>query len=300
LNPIQLLLNSVIDYAGLFPPASMSMAQAAADYADYRTGEFSWALGRFVIPVSRLTELEPYIEKLPQRQTIGWRLSALGSFDVKSDLREINDFNRRHVARVGPGSQSAMIDTIELKADSVEAIDWYLEAIPDRFQTYVEIPVAGDARALIDAVGARGGRAKVRAGGVTPEVFPTPAQLAVFVLLCVDAGIRFKATAGLHHALRSMHPLTYEPSAPSGMMHGFLNVLIASAFAYAGADAAAIEAILEEKTIEAFKFESAGVQWRNLRVSSLQMRTMRERLFESFGSCSFEEPTSEMKALGLL
>jgi hypothetical protein len=297
LNPVRLLLNSVIDYAGLFPPANLGMAEAVANYSDYRAGEFSWALGRFIVPVSRLTEFESCLEelRLPLQHANGWHLSVLGSPDVKSDLRRIDDFNLRHSAQT-----AVMIDSIELRPDSAEAIDRLLNVMPGRFQTYLEIPVAGDTREMIAAVAERGGRAKVRTGGVAPEAFPAPAQLAGFIQLCVEAGIRFKATAGLHHPLRSIHPLTYEPSGPVGMMHGFLNLLIASALAYAGADVEATEAILQEETIEAFAFDGAGIHWRDLHVGRRLLRNMRERLFVSFGACSFQEPTSETNALNLL
>ncbi len=46
------LLSGLIDYAGLFPPAAVSMADAVANYAAYRTSADAWALGRFVLPVT--------------------------------------------------------------------------------------------------------------------------------------------------------------------------------------------------------------------------------------------------------
>ncbi len=47
------LLSELIDYAGLFPPAALSMPEAVSNYADYRQGDFNWILGRFVLPVTR-------------------------------------------------------------------------------------------------------------------------------------------------------------------------------------------------------------------------------------------------------
>jgi hypothetical protein len=153
---------------------------------------------------------------------------------------------------------------------------------------------------LLAAIARVGGRAKVRTGGVTPEVFPSSAQLARFILDCVRAQTPFKATAGLHHALRSLHPLTDEPQSFSAMMHGCLNLLAASAFAYAGADAGMIEAILEENSIEPFKFEEEGMICRGRRFDNNLLREVRNGLFLSFGSCSFQEPIFELKTLGVL
>jgi hypothetical protein len=281
-------MDSVIDYAGLFPPAGLEMAEAIRNYANYRTGEWSWALGRFIVPISRLAEMQSCFGELPQN----WHLSALGSADPESDLKPIADFNRRH--------PSFAIDSVELKTQSVEEIDHALQVFADRFRIFFEIPVADNARPLLAAIARGGGRAKVRTGGVKPEMFPPTAQLAGFILDCVKAQTPFKSTAGLHHALRSLHPLTYEPQSPSTMMYGFLNLLAASAFAYSGADAGTIEAILEENSIESFRFGEGGMIWRGRRLDNNLLREMRKSLLLSFGSCSFEEPICEMKALGAL
>ena len=67
----------------------------------------------------------------------------------------------------------------------------------------------------LDAVAELGLRAKVRCGGA---VVPSDAELAGFVRGCRERGLVFKATAGLHHAVRSNGE------------HGFLNLLAAVIF----------------------------------------------------------------------
>ncbi len=300
MNSIRLLLNSVIDYAGLFPPASLGMAESVHNYAGYRNGELSWTLGRFIVPVSRLDEFEACIAEmqLPRHEGRLWRLSALGGADPKADLEHIIDFNRRHGK--SPDAAAAVIDAIEWKVHRAAEIERRMIICSERLANYYEIPLSDDAAEWIAAVARTGGRAKVRAGGLTPQMFPSPGQLAGFILLCVEARVPFKATAGLHHPLRSIYPLTYEPSSPAGMMHGFLNVLLASAFAHAGADVKTVEAILREESIEAFTFDDDGLRWRDQMLTDCQLLKMREQLFVAFGACSFQEPTSELKALKLL
>jgi len=288
LTSIRLLVNSVIDYAGLFPPAGLEMAEAIRNYSQYEAGEWSWALGRFIVPISRLPEMQSRFAGLRQN----WHLSVLVGADPRSDLELLADFNRRHA--------SFVIDSVEMKTQSVEEINQAQKLFPNRFRIFFEIPIADSPRPLLAAIARRGGRAKVRTGGVTPEMFPSTAQLARFILDCVKAQTPFKATAGLHHALHSLHPLTDAPQSPSAVMHGFLNLLAASAFAYAGADAGIIEAILEENSIEPFKFEEGGMIWRGRRFDNNLLREVRNGLFLSFGSCSFREPIFEMKALGVL
>lgn len=293
LNPVRLLLNSVIDYAGIYPPSSLDMAEAVHNYANYLAGEWAWILGRFIAPLSRLAELDECLSKA--RPPRAWHISVLGGSDPQADLELITGYNRRHAAE----SCSPVIDVIELKVDSVVQIDRALSVFSPRFQLFLEIPISGGARELIAAAGKRG-CAKVRTGGITPELFPSTTELADFILLCAETRTPFKATAGLHHPLRSAYPLTYEKSSPLGTMHGFLNVLIASAFACDGADFKILNAVLDERTVDAFTFDDSGIGWQDRKIGNARIREMRERLFLSFGSCSFQEPVSESKALGIL
>ena len=54
------------------------------------------------------------------------------------------------------------------------------------------------------------------------------ADVVRFIRRCIEADVRFKATAGLHHPLRAEFPLTYDAGAPVGAMFGYLNVFLAA------------------------------------------------------------------------
>ncbi|MDT7563492.1 MAG: hypothetical protein QOG76_2116, partial [Pseudonocardiales bacterium] len=43
-------------------------------------------------------------------------------------------------------------------------------------------------------------------GGIRAELYPDEAELAAAIRAVVGAGVSFKATAGLHHALRNTDP----------------------------------------------------------------------------------------------
>lgn len=51
-------------------------------------------------------------------------------------------------------------------------------------------------------------QAKFRTGWMSAEQYPDDAGLASAIRAVVDAGVPFKATAGLHHAVRSIDPET--------------------------------------------------------------------------------------------
>src|ERR1019366_5198237 len=103
----------------------------------------------------------------------------------------------------------------------------------------------------------------MRTGGVTAEGFPKAEDISQFIFECAEQGVHFKATAGLHHAIRSENRFTYEKDSPSGWMHGFLNVLLASGMALAGGSPEQITEILEEKDARALRFEEDGVRWKD-------------------------------------
>jgi hypothetical protein len=295
MSALQALLRESIDYAGLFPPAGLGMGQAVANYASYRTGPHAWALGRFVVPAGRLGELEQATDGVqpPDR----WRIAALLGADPARELEAIGEFNWPHVT---DGAGVATVDVVEAKADSPEAVEQLLSRVPSDLQPYIEIPVARDPAPLAAAVAKAGGRLKVRTGGITADAFPAAADLVRFLRAARDAGVPFKATAGLHHPLRAEYRLTYEPGSACGTMFGFLNLFLAAAFVGAGLDDAAAEELLEERDRTAFHFDADSVEWRGQRLDLDRIRRTRESAFISFGSCSFVEPIEDLRSLGLL
>ena len=160
---------------------------------------------------------------------------------------------------------------------------------------YCEVPLAK--LTMLDDVKKSACFAKVRCGGLTPEAIPSTADLSAFIARCAALKLPFKATAGLHHPVRSIQPLTYETDAPRAMMHGFLNVLLASSFAWHGE--ANIEAIISETDPTAFRFDERA-HWRQSSLSHKQIQDARLNFVHAIGSCSFDEPVHDLQALGLL
>jgi hypothetical protein len=299
MNAIRTLLNMSIDYAGLFPPAGLDMAIAVSNYAQYRAGPSAWALGRFVVPASRLSEFEfaaePHLPRAPG--ALSWQLGVLAGPDLGSDLEQIGELNGRHAH---PGAAGAKADTLEAKATSEAGVEEIMRRIPPGLQAYIEIPIDHDPSGLVAAIGRLGGRAKVRTGGVTKEAFPRTADLMRFVQECVRAGVPFKATAGLHHPLRGEYRLTYAPDSPRSIMFGFLNLLLATAVLRAGLDQTEAMGLLEEKSPEAFQVDEGGIGWRGRRLDLKTLEDARRDGMISFGSCSFTEPIADLEALHLL
>lgn len=298
MSALQALLRDSVDYAGLFPPAGLGMTEVVANYASYRAGPYGWALGRLVVPVSRLSELEAAAGALPPRSPAApWRVAGLLGADSGSGLDAIGEFNCRHAAE---GAGAVTVDVVEGKADTPDAAARLLERVPKYLQPYIEIPVSRDPAPLVSSVAAAGGRLKVRTGGVTADAFPTAADLVRFIRTSHDAGVAFKATAGLHHPLRAEYRLTYEPGSACGTMFGFLNLFLATALVAAGADDREAALLLEERDPRSFRFDNDGIEWRDRRLDLEAIRRARHSGIVSCGSCSFTEPIGDLESLGLL
>ena len=294
---VDALLAGLVDYAGLFPPASEGMREALESYASYREGGDHLALGRFIVPVSRLKELEDAGRDLMPRRAASepWRISVLIGENVRAAGEEMLNFNRHH----SPGSTDgyAVIDVAELKAATIDGVARQRSELPDSFIAYFEIPTKGDVSQLVKAIARAGARAKVRTGGVTPESIPPAKEVIDFIIACRRDAVPFKATAGLHHPIRGSYRLTYEPDSPVGTMYGFLNVFVASALVYAGERGETAIAALEETDRQAFAIEDDAILWRGRRITAEQIEASRQELANSFGSCSFREPIDELAAI---
>jgi hypothetical protein len=297
LRAIDALLSGLVDYAGLFPPASESMRTAVENYAAYREGADSAALGRFIVPSARLAELEEQARGLLLRDTDSdpWRLSVLVAGNVQSASDEMLRFNERHSS--GSAAGHAVIDVVELKATASADIERQRAALAPLFTTYFEIPTGAHVASLVETLASFGARAKIRTGGVTPDAFPASRDIVDFMLACHRYSVPFKATAGLHHPVRGQYRLTYERDSAKGLMFGFLNVFMAAAVIHLDQNADLARRVLEETDAGAFVFSDDAIIWRGQRIGADQIIAMRSTFGISFGSCSFREPIDELAVL---
>jgi hypothetical protein len=294
---LQTLLTGAIDYAGLFPPAALSMREAVARYADYRGAAEAWALGRFVVPLTRVEELVA-AQRVAGAYGQGWRLSVLLGDDPTPDASRIRALNASH-------ARTALIDSAEVKVSGPAAaarrrIASFAEELPPSIRLFVEPPIDDELRLFMAAIAGANACAKIRTGGVTTEAFPAARDIARFLVCCAEHDTRFKATAGLHHPWRGSYPLTYDAGAATATMFGFLNVMVAAALARRGATEDDLVEVLQAERGSEFRFDDDELRWRTLRLSRQELVESRATFALSFGSCSFEDPVLELRRLALL
>jgi len=291
-SALRALLAGVVDYAGLFPPAGVDMMDAVRNYSEYRTRDESWMLGRFVVPTLRLDDFSEQLHAISEQAGPEWRLSALLGTDIDADVECVRTFNRTHRDR-------ACVDSLEAKIGSTDAIRRAASAVGREFSLFAELSVGEELETLIDAAKQAGINAKLRTGGVTADAFPSVTSVVRFIRCCIVAGVRFKATAGLHHAVRGEYRLTYDAAAPTGAMFGFLNVLLAAGMMRNGLSDTDAAQLLDERDPGAFAATPTTIRWRHKTLEEEQARSLRDEVMVSFGSCSFTEPVDELRALAL-
>ena len=288
---LRTLLSEIIDYAGLFPPSQLSMAVAVQNYAEYLKSEHSWMLGRFIVPVANLDkfilEAEKYFDGINP-----WRLSVIMGENALGDLEKVNNFNRKNEGKF-------VIETLEIKADSAEFITQIDKFLPKNLLVYFEIPPTEILTEFMTALAITRNRAKMRTGGITPNAFPSTDAIIQFIRICIAANVPFKATAGLHHPLRCIKPLTYEDDAPKGTMHGFLNLFLSAAFLRQSLNNAFVHKLMNETEAKDFRFEDDKILWQDHSINLTIIKLLRERNAISFGSCSFTEPIEDLQNLGI-
>lgn len=283
------LLDTLIDYAGLFPPAGLGMAEVVRNYASYQRGPDAWALARLVIPVARLQEFESALAALPEAERLGARfpITALLGTDPVADLGAVCTFNERHV-HGGPA-----ILSLEARVASGEQIARLRAAVPEEYDLFCELPLGGDLTTLVCQVRAVGASAKARTGGLTAAEIPAPEAVLAFLSACATEGVAFKATAGLHHALRGDQPFTYAPDAPRGTLHGYCNLLLAAAVLWNERPTEEALILLSLTRDQPMQVTDERIVWGGVAVSREEISMARAEFVQAIGSCSFTEPLDE-------
>lgn len=304
-------LEGLIDYAGLFPPASLNLDAAVAEYRAARGGRHGWLLGRFLCPTSRLEALAGVLTSTMAAEERPWGVGAVFDGPPAAAALAAQVFDR-HLdpaatvvfaeVRTPPDaadgrSPEAAADVIAPLADaafgiSPDVVPFLEIARTDAWRDGIPNAVAAVRRVRERSVRAVG--AKLRTGGLAADAFPTPEQVATFIATCTASGLPFKVTAGLHHPLRHHDPRL------GVMRHGFLNLLVATALAVEGASEADLVAAIDDPDPGAFMASPAGLKWRGRSFGIPTLRTVRRERFAAYGSCSFSEPVDDLVAMGLV
>jgi len=287
MSAVEALLRRIVDYAGLFPPAGLDMESAVRNYQDALAGEDRWMLGSFVVPAARLgVFVEAFERACCGEREQPWTLSVVCAGEGDPDA--VEEFQEGAV----------FLRSVEAKAADRTSAEAALRGLSNSRFRYVEFPPER-APEILPVLAAKGGRAKLRTGGLTAETIPSVETVAAFLRACAAARVPFKATAGLHHPVRGLHLLAPDGAARA-TMHGFINLLLAAALAWFGAEDAAVRRTLAEEDASAFRVDDDVIRWHEHAMTTDQLELVRRDFAISFGSCSFAEPVDDLRAMGWL
>ena len=247
---LRALLTGLIDYAGTFPPAKLSLEQAAQNFVNYLRGPDAWMLGKFVVPAAQIGELRDLWRANPEASGLSCPVSVLLGAEPQRDAELV----RKAVGAGESGAAVISVDALEFRPGSPSMVTEMVAVLPQGLPVFCEVPVAEDLSTWLTAIRRAGWSAKIRTGGITPDLFPSSSKVAEFMVQCHSHGVAFKATAGLHHPVRAEHALTYEPNSACGVMHGFLNVFLGAALLECGMAKEQLVQILDDSNPANFHF----------------------------------------------
>jgi hypothetical protein len=295
------LLATSIDYAGMFPPCSLDLESALRNQAEYVRSPDAWMLGAFVLPVEQFDAARQLLSQFDPLHPL--RVAALGpkttNADAFLDALEKADAAIRwlssnvdlvaisHIEMFLPHDVDlALLDETRSILGDLPA---FWEAPPDRAQGTIVLLAEHNS----DADSATFGY-KLRTGGVKADAFPTSAQIAEALVTPATHQLPIKFTAGLHHPIRQFRDEV------KTKMHGFLNVLGAAVLAAEHRwDAHQTLLMLEDESVDSFSFTDDFFAWHEWKIDIERLK-YRRKFVTSFGSCSFDEPREDLRALRLL
>lgn len=331
-NSLQKIMNGLIDYAGLFPPAKLPLDEAINEYVSHVSDEKEWMLGRFIIPLSKLNDLEKHIPKFSKIGTI--RLSVLGGQSTsdkefleqtKNEISLINEYREKHKGKIA-------IEAIETKLPSsspskevmMKVVNLLNANNLEHYHEFPKLPYVGINYATNEDEGdwdekitptiemiskLKNAGIKLRCGGIVKEAFPSVEQVAAMIQNCSISQVPLKFTAGLHHPIRH-HSSEYDTE-----MHGFINMFSASAFASTFPKPEneqekfrmfiLLSHMIDCQNESDFEFSDDNMTWKvgddrdsRFEISNETIKKSRENTAISFGSCSFQDPIDDLTQLG--
>ena len=263
----------LFDDAALFPPRQAQAAEAVGEHIQWRSSRHAAFVGPFVVSDTQWPAVREHLPNV--------------GLEVALTVPRGFDAVPRAIAAVSAdGASIVQLEVPVTPADVVEGIVSLADAVSVDATTYAEVPIGLLTEEVCSHLVEQSMRLKVRTGGTTADAFPSEYELATAIRLCVEQGLPFKLTAGLHGALRHSDPVTRFEH------HGFLNVLVATAAALRGSDIAGVATIL-------------GVEGSDAVVSALrsvdgELAPRVRSHFASLGTCSIDEPLTDLRHLGLL
>ena len=297
-------VHDLVDDAAIFPPGNAPLDEAVAAHRHHQASSYAGLVGPFVVSDARLAELGEVVS-LRDASSLGSSGRATGS-TTRDDL-DVIVVVTGGAGAIEPavtwasrteGLALAGLEVAMRESDAGDLAPNARRIVTAVDQLGLDVPVSVEVPRLygadpsaswlgaLDELAAVDHRLKLRTGGLDEDAFPSLHELATCIVAALDRELRFKCTAGLHHAVRHTDPQTGFDH------HGFLNVLLATRASLDGAgvdDLAGVLAVRDGAMLTA-------------KITALDADGLASarRWFTSFGSCSILDPLDDLTQLGLV
>ncbi|MGW4830259.1 hypothetical protein ACWEOG_21925 [Amycolatopsis japonica] len=266
--------SGLIDDAVMFPPGNAALRPAVDAHIGHRMSWYGPLIGPFVLPGSRVGELEATLAGRPIDLSLSYPNGLTGLVEALTLVAELDHVTLSAVEVAIPSGVTAEVVVSLLEG-----------TLPDDVAAFIEVPRDARQTLVLDVLADSAYEAKLRTGGFEADDYPTSRELAATILGCSRRLLPFKATAGLHHAVRNTDPET------RFQQHGFLNILLATDAADNGAELSDLIVLLDERDRTRVADSVRGLGPRLVRVRDQ---------FLSIGARSIEIPVHDLLALELL
>ncbi len=307
------LMSGLIDYAGLFPPASLPLDKAIAEYLYYKKSEYSFPVSRFVVPASSVENLKSICKEhnvkninlsvlLPEmgfdeknEKNIFLAIDELSNIIKSNPFIEVSSYEIKLPKNLSVDTKENLLQSLTKIISKVNKVN---ESSVIFFEPFVlddnwknNIDIACDV--ILQNKEKTG--FKLRTGGVTKDAFPHTDIVAYAIKKCSELKIKFKATAGLHH------PLRHYNTTVNSKMHGFFNVFLGFLIAEKYSPTLEkIKGIINTESPDKFNFSDDFITFESFVLSLSDIKKIKASYQLSYGSCSIDEPIDDLKTLKLM
>ncbi len=323
MQSLNIFMQGLLDYAGLFPPATLSLQNSLKNFAEYYHHNQKEWLGKFILPINKINETISILNKqnifstLENKAQLSIILSNCKSLSeykncaqndlisIKNLINQIgNTINICSFEILPPIDIFNSGNTDLLKNFLIYSSEVLFE-FKDKTDFYCELPLSEKLNDYLTTIKIHNENinllkisVKLRTGGVTQQQIPSSKDIAEAIFLCAKHKIPLKATAGLHV------PVPNENLQVGAKLHGFLNIFSCMLLCYNQIlidkniiNIEEIKKIISSYSYKDFKFSETGLQIgenKDRFISNQSMTALRKNYIKSFGTCSFLEPIGHL------
>lgn len=314
MQSLNIFMHELLDYAGLFPPTTLSLHDSLKNFAEYHYHSQKNWLGKFILPVNKIDDLILILSKqnifsgIEKKASFSVILSSCESISdfpnyLQKDLNSITNLINQFKDIIDIQSFELLPPKEVFSSSSSKLMNEFLLILSDKFslfqritEFYCELPFLENMEDYLASIiknnlnnGSHKMSVKLRTGGITPQQIPSAQDIAKAIFLCAEQKIPIKATAGLHVPVPNDNPHI------GARLHGFLNVFSCMLLCYDQLfNRKEMEKIILSYSYLDFKFSVTGLHVGDRFISNQKMNDLRKNFIKSFGTCSFLEPVEHL------